>query len=66
VTRLRLRRTIAVPSRLLPLLTNPAISSTGKPQDIVVFSLFLALFYTTKEKHKINSKHGSKHFLLFF
>ncbi len=44
----------------------PAISSTGKPQDIVVFSLFLASFYTTKEKHKINSKHGSKHFLLFF
>ena len=45
--------------------SNPANSSTGKPQDIVVFSLFLALFYTIKEKHKINSKHGSKHFLLF-
>ncbi len=46
--------------------SNPAISSTGKPQDIVVFSLFLTPLYTSKQKHKINSKHGSKHFLLFF
>ena len=45
--------------------SNPANSSKRKPQDIVVFSLFSALFYTIEEKHKINSKHGSKHFLQF-
>ena len=46
--------------------SNPAISSTGKPQDIVVFLRILGYKQQRRKNRKISSKHSSKHFRRFF
>ena len=46
--------------------SNPAISSSEKPQDIVVFLRISGLKPQRRKNRKNSSKHNSKHFRRFF